>query len=212
MGPPLILASTLAALALALIHLFVGRMRFVRRVPREGWLSFAGGAGVAYVFLLLLPKLGGGQPVLEKVFEGVLAYLEHHVYLVALLGLLTFFGLQRLALGSRLARGGQGEEDVTSAPVFWVAIILHALYNLLIGSLLVDDRRGVLGVILFAVAMGLHVFVNGYALYEHHKATSQRTGRWVLATAVLVGWLLGVVGDFPKLVTVALTAFLSGAC
>ncbi|MFD1734401.1 hypothetical protein ACFSC4_28765 [Deinococcus malanensis] len=206
----MILVSTLAAVALALIHLFVGRIRFVRAVPRQWWLSFAGGVAVAYVFLLLLPKLEGGQPLLEKLFEGLLTYLEHHAYLVALFGLLTFFGLGRLAIGSRLARGGTGEQDVTSEPIFWVTMTLHGLYNVLIGYLLVDDRRGVQGVVLFAIAMGLHLFVNGYGLYEHHKGAYQQMGRWVLALSLLVGWFLGVMGDLPKLVTVALTAFLSG--
>lgn len=206
----MILVSTLAAFALALIHMFVGRMRFVRAVPRQWWLSFSGGVAVTYVFLLLLPKLEGGQPLLAKLFEGLLANLEHHAYLVALLGLLTFFGLERLAVGSRLARGGHGANDVTSAPVFGVTMTLHALYNVLIGYLLVDDRRGVQGVLLFAVAMGLHLFVNGYALYGHHKGSYERTGRWVLALSLLVGWLLGILEDLPKLVTAALTAFLSG--
>lgn len=206
----MILVSTLAAFALALIHLFVGRMRFMRNVPRQWWLSFAGGVAVAYVFLLLLPKLEGGQPLLEKASEGLLAYLEHHAYLVALIGLLTFYGLGRLAVNSRRARGGVGADDVTSAPVFGVTLALHAGYNILIGYLLVDDRRGAQGVLLFAVAMGLHLFVNGYGLYEHHKGSYQRVGRWVLALSLLVGWLLGVVGDLPGVVTATLTAFLSG--
>jgi zinc transporter ZupT len=206
----MLLISTLFAFSLALLHLLVGRLRFLHRLPRDWWLAFAGGMAVAYVFLLLLPKLGGGQPVLAKAFEGVFAYLEHHAYLVALIGLLTFFGLQRLAVNSRRAQGGHGEGDVTSAPVFWVTITLHALYNLLIGYLLVDDRRNVQGVVLFGLAMLLHLLVNGYALYENHKGTYQRTGRWVLAGAVLLGWGLGVVEDLPKLVTAALTAFLAG--
>ena len=206
----MLVASILFAFAIALVHVLVGRLRFLQTLPRAWWLSLVGGMAVAYVFLLLLPKLEGGQPALAKLFEGLASYLEHHAYLVALLGLLTFFGLQRLAIHSRLARGGHGEGDVTSLPVFWVTITLHALYNVLIGHLLVDDRRDLRGVVLFGTAMLLHLLVNGYALYEHHKATYQRTGRWILALAVLLGAGLGLVGELPKVITAALTAFLSG--
>lgn len=204
----MIVASTLAALALAALHLLIPRLRFVRRVPRQWWLSFAGGVAVAYVFLLLLPKLEAGRPVLPAV--GLLGDLERQVYLVALGGLLTFFGLERLALGSRLARSAAGQPDVTSTPVFWVTITLHGLYGVLIGYLLVDDRRDLRGVVLFGGAMLLHLLVNGYALYEHHRGEYVRFGRWVLAAAVGGGWLLGVLSDLPKSLTGALTAFLSG--
>lgn len=55
----------LAAAGLALVHVVGWRLRLVHRVPRSRWLSLAGGASVAYVFLHLLPELAAGQETLS---------------------------------------------------------------------------------------------------------------------------------------------------
>lgn len=44
------------ALALALVHLLVGKLPFIDAVPRSRWLSIAGGVSVAYVFVHILPR------------------------------------------------------------------------------------------------------------------------------------------------------------
>ena len=62
--------SAVAALVLALTHLLAGKFKF-SFMPRNMWLSFAGGLSVAYVFIHLLPELADGQEVLlEKGLEG----------------------------------------------------------------------------------------------------------------------------------------------
>ncbi len=84
---------------MAVVHLFSNRLRFLDGTPRSIWLSIAGGISVAYVFIHLLPELAEGQEtVTEALDQGEgLAFLESHVYLVALVGLAVFYGLQRLA-------------------------------------------------------------------------------------------------------------------
>src|SRR5690606_28721775 len=77
------LIALLVALALAAVHLFAGRLRFLDTVPRAAWLSGAGGASVAYVFLHLLPELAAGQEAIAD--AAPLAFLETHVWMVALL-------------------------------------------------------------------------------------------------------------------------------
>lgn len=50
------LTGILAAI-MATIHIFAGRLRFLDVIPRSRWLSMAGGAAVAYIFVHLLPEL-----------------------------------------------------------------------------------------------------------------------------------------------------------
>lgn len=77
-----------AALALTLVHLLAGKLRFLEGIPRSRWLSLAGGISVSYVFVHLLPELGEGQAAFDE--EGWLPFLERHVWLLALAGLAVF--------------------------------------------------------------------------------------------------------------------------
>lgn len=203
---PITLAS---AILLALAHLWAGRLRFLEGIPRSRWLSFAGGVSVAYVFLHILPELGSGQETFDKRSSGVLEALAHHTYLLALIGLAVFYGLERMALRSRKREGGR--EGATGGPTFWTHIATYALYNAVIGYLLVHrDEQGFTALLWYVVAIGLHFVVNDFGLWEHHKQRYRITGRWVLAGAVLVGWLAGVLTDVSEMVVVALFAFVAG--
>lgn len=198
-----VLLTLLGALLFALVHLFAGRLRFLEGVPRSRWLSFAGGVSVAYVFVHLLPEMSAEQEAFEAP-GAALAYLEHHVYLIALLGLVAFYGLERAALRSR----GGDAEAATSAAVFWLHVASFALYNALVGYLLV--HREETGLAWYAVAMALHFVVNDFGLREHHKRPYHRTGRWVLAGAILAGWALGVATEIGEAALATLFAFLAG--
>ncbi|MEG4072307.1 hypothetical protein QUA30_06405 [Microcoleus sp. Pol14C2] len=89
-APNTLALTALIAIGLGLTHLFSGKLRFAP-IPRSGWLSAAGEVSVAYVFVHILPELNQHQAVLEQVEAGVISYLEHHVYLIALLGLTVFY-------------------------------------------------------------------------------------------------------------------------
>ena len=84
------ISTAAIAIGLALTHLFSRQLRFVK-VPRSRWLSGAGGVSVAYVFVHILPELSEHQAVLEEAETGFVSYLEHHVYLLALLGLTVYY-------------------------------------------------------------------------------------------------------------------------
>lgn len=205
------LSATLAV-GLAIVHVFAGRLRLLDRVPRSRWLSFAGGVSVAYVFVHLLPELGEHQEAFEGVGP-VAGVADRHVYLLALVGFASFYGLERLAQRSRPRRSGDGPEDETTTVggVFWLHVGSFSLYNALVGYLLVHrETPGVTNLLFFAVAMGLHFLVNDTGLRHHHRNAYHRVGRWVLALAVVAGWLLGVVVTVRSLTVGALTAFLGG--
>ncbi len=191
------------AFALASIHLFTGRAQSLRVLPRSYWLSIAGGASVAYVFVHILPELEGGT-VLESV-AFLAGFLERHVYLVALIGFALFYGLERLA-----QEYGQ-ERSKAALGVFWLHIASFSAYNGLIGYLLVHrEQPGVVSLLFYAIAMGLHFVVNDYGLRHHHEDAYDHLGRWLLAGAVVVGWAIGTTTEVDEAVVNTLFAFLAG--
>lgn len=209
MVEPREVAALGAALALTAVHLLAGKLRFLEGIPRSRWLSLAGGIAVSYVFVHLLPELQEGQAAVEE--TGRLPWLERHVWLLALVGLAVFYGLERLALSSREGRRGEAGEDTTGRGAFWVSMTAFALYNGLVGYLLVHrDEQGLVPLATFAFAMGVHFVVTDFSLREHHKQAYAEVGRWMVSLALLGGWGVGaVLALSPAAVAVPL-AFLGG--
>ncbi|MBD0270007.1 MAG: hypothetical protein ICV77_17145 [Cyanobacteria bacterium Co-bin8] len=188
----LVLLSGLLSVLLALVHLYSGKLLFLQSIPRNIWLSFGSGVSVAYVFVHLIPDLNEAQTTVQKSLGPGLAFLEHHVYIMALVGLAAFYGLERAAIVSRQRNQESGNGDVTEAEVFWLHIVAFALYNALIGYLLLhQEEPGFLEMVSFAVAIALHFAVNDYGLRVHHKKSYDQVGRWILAGSVVVGWVIG---------------------
>ncbi len=205
------LIALLAAASLAVAHVVADQLRFLSGTPRSRWLSIAGGVSVAYVFLHLLPELGAGQEVVAEAAGEALAFLEHHVYLIALLGLAIFYGLDRAAVHSRRQSQAEGEADETEQGVFWLHMASFGVYNTLIGYLLVHrEQESMIGFLLFVIAMALHFVVNDYGLREHHKRDYDRSGRWVLVAALFLGYGLGLVFTLAEATIAILVAFLAG--
>jgi zinc transporter ZupT len=211
-SPQLILLSGLLAVGLALIHLLASRLRFLHALPRNRWLSFGSGVSVAYVFVHILPDLSEAQETIRESLNTEIGFLEHHVYLVALLGLAAFYGLERAANLSRHQNRKTSNKDVTSPGFFWLHIASFAVYNALIGYLLVHrEVPGFTSLLLFSIAMALHFVVNDYGLREHHKKMYDQTGRWILATAIVAGWVIGSGTKLSQSAIAVLFAFLAGS-
>ncbi|MGE3275142.1 MAG: hypothetical protein AB7O67_08510 [Vicinamibacterales bacterium] len=204
------------ALGFVLIHLFGGRLVFLEGRPRSRWLSVAGGISVAYVFVHVLPELGEAQARLGA-HLGVVPFVEHHAYLMALLGLSVFYGVERL-VGATQAAGrvrqavaARASESPSGPLVFWLHVGSFAAYNLLIGYLLVHREDTALqSQVTYFVAMGVHFLVNDFALREDHRATYTRLGRWWLAAAIAAGWAVGLAVALSGPAVDALFAFLAG--
>lgn len=204
------IVALVAALTLTLVHLLAGKLGSLEGIPRSRWLSVAGGISVAYVFVHLLPELGEAQVALDE--DGWLPALERHVWLLALAGLATFYALEQLALSSRRRRQEHEGEDATGAAAFRVSIGSFAVYNALIGYLLVHrEEEGVAGMATFAVAMGIHFLVTDYSLRDHHKRAYARSGRWLVSLALLAGWAVGVAVELPPAAVSVPLAFVGGA-
>ena len=207
----LVLFSLLLTTGLAVVHLFSGRLRFLDVFPRSRWLSAAGGVSAAYVFVHILPDLAEEQETIREAAGEGFSFLEYHVYLVALVGLATFYGLDRAAKASRRRRRSMGKEDSTEVGVFWLRTTSFSVYNALIGYLLLHrETPGLRSLFLFAFALGLHFVVNDYGLRKDHKGLYERIGRWILAAAIFVGWTIGLLAEVSEAALAVLFAFLAG--
>lgn len=165
---------------LAAVHLVADRFPIVGIVDRDRWLSAAVGVSLAYVFVYLLPK-------------AVLA--GHQIgFTLAFVGLAAFFAVERLAhVANRLETGPSLDR-----PVYYGHVGAFAAYNVVIGYALasgyvIDGRPS------FAIAMAMHLFCIDEGLRRHHAEAYHRTGRWILAGAIVIGagtWLVLDVGEF----------------
>jgi hypothetical protein len=203
--------SAFVAVAFAAVHVFGGRLNFLRVTPRSVWLSAAGGVSVAYVFVHLLPELAEHQETLAEELTGLLGGIEKHSYLLSLIGLMTFYGLDRLATCAPRPAAKEAHDGEVPGGVFWIHLGSFAVYNLLIGYLLLHREGGDrFGLLTYGVAMGLHFLVNDQGLRDQHGGSYQRTGRWLLAAAPLAGWGLGLATAISPPLIAAMFAFLAG--
>lgn len=200
--------SFLLTVFLSIIHLVGYRLKFLNTIPRSRWLSFGGGVSVSYVFIHLLPELSSGQAVVmeSKFFLG--NFVNHHLYLVSLAGLVLFYSLERI-IRRKKEIISQGSLD--QGGIFWLHISSFSLYNILIGYTMVNrDEGGIPSLFLFAVAMGFHFLINDFGLLHHHKNDYIKKGRWFLSISVIVGWISGVAISIPEISVLIIFAFLSG--
>jgi hypothetical protein len=215
----MVVGVLLLAGGLAAVHLFAGKIRFLRVVPRSRWLSMAGGVSLAYVFVHLLPEITERQAAIaaetDPAHPLVAAGGERLLFIVALVGFAAFYGLEQIASHSRREStvgtvGGDAETE-TSASVFWLHIGSFSVYNALIGYLLLHrEEMGLWSLLFYFVAMALHFTVNDYGLHDHHREAYRRVGRWILAAAVLVGFAVGYFVGVPEAVLSLLLAFIAG--
>jgi hypothetical protein len=205
-------ALVVAVAALSTVHLTIGRLTFLRMIPRSQWLSLAGGVSVAYVFVRLLPDLARGQAIVNEAVPPALRFFEEHVYLLALAGLVAFYGLERIVRVSQDRPGGRYGESTTRAGIYWLHTGMFALYNLLIGYLLVDrGERGAASLAPFVFAMGFHFLAMDFGLKETHRGEYYRSGRWVLVAALAAGSLVAVATPVAEVWIALFTAALAGA-
>lgn len=201
-----LISQAVIVTAFILVHLFAGRLKSLGETPRSIWLSLAGGTSVAYVFVHALPELGHYQSKLTDHWQG-LRYLEHHAYLVALAGMITFYGVEKMIRDARRKRSS----STTGYGAFWLHLTSFGVYNGLVGYLLVHrDDQSTIGLYTYAFAMALHFLVNDFGLRFHHQETYQKAGRWVLAGAIVLGWSIGLTTKVSEPLVGVLFAFLAG--
>jgi hypothetical protein len=194
------------AVGLAAVHLTASRLRFLEGTPRSVWLSGAGGVSVAYVFVHILPDLAGEQEHFRNGEARWLAAIERHVWILALCGLVTFYGIERF-----IRAHSSGDSKEVPAGTFWLHICSFALYNLLFGYLLTRrDEPGVTPLMLYAAAIGLHFLVTDFGLRMDHAGRYDSVARWVLSASVVAGCIFGLLVPVSRLSLAALFSYLAG--
>jgi len=191
------------AVGLALVHGFISRLEVDAWMPEYRWISFTGGVSMAYIFLEVLPELSQAQ---------ILGHLEHHTYLMALLGLTVFYGLDRLVLTSRQLNRTHHDRDRASTRVFWIHMAAFASLNLIFGYLLQDlSAHSLIECMVFFVAVALHFFIMDHGLREHHEALYDQRGRWWLTGAILIGAIAELFIHLDEAIVALVWAFLAGS-
>lgn len=184
-------STLIAILLLALVHLFVKELRHLDARSRNALLSLGAGASLAYVLLRILPKLAEKQEdLMAGIDTGVRGFLEHHAYLVAMVGLVVYYGISRIA-----AYGTEGMNS-SSTPHYNTALIAtivgYGAYSMLIGYLIVNRLHfGLFSMALITFGMGTLFLVSDHGLYKKWPAAYERWIRWVLAIALVAGWAVG---------------------
>jgi hypothetical protein len=196
------LSEFLAIAALATVHVTVHRLKWIDVVPRSRWLSFAGGASVAYVFLHILPELAAHQSALGEIAGGDAYFGEQLAYAVALVGLVTFYGLERML--RTLPHHHEGG--------YRLHLASFGIYNVLVGYLVFHrEAEGTLSLLLFVIALGLHYLTVDYGLRKDHKDRFDHFGRWLLVAAIVLGGVIGWLTRVPEWMVSILFALLAGS-
>jgi hypothetical protein len=170
-------------------------------------ISFGAGMSAAYVFVHVMPELAGARHAFVDAFAVPLRYEGMAIYFVALVGFLMFYGLDNVRARLR---------DRVQTGTAWTGFRLHvggfAAYVALMAYLLVhrlEPGSGATG--LYALVIAFHFLALDHSLQEEHGVAYERTGRFVLAGASLLGWGAGVLFAVPHGVLALLVAFVSGA-
>ena len=208
----MLLITFILAAGFVSIHLFSRYLPFLESVPRSRLLSAAGGISVAYVFIHLLPELNKHNQVLDKSIEsGALKFFENHTYIVAMIGLSIFYGLERMVKISKKKQQEKYNKDRASKGVFWIHIASFFLYNSLIGYLLLHGEQETLkGLVFYFIALAVHFITGDHALREAHQELYDVIGRWLLAVAILAGWVIGITWKVNENIIAVLFALLAG--
>lgn len=185
-------------LVLSAVHLFANQAKVLGWIWHGRFLSFAAGISFAYVFVDLLPALEKGQPLLKQTFENVIPYFDRHAYLIALLGMLFYYGIEP-----------QGPKR--KGETFWLTISGYLLFNFFVGASLSDSTNpDIQPLALFTIAMGMHYFVRDHQASQSDSALFQKMGRFGLVGALFAGYIVGELTHIPDNLVAIAISFLAG--
>lgn len=184
------LAIQLSAIfLLACVFVFGKYLRISAPRHARRWLSAAAGASVAYVFVQALPEISEVQHVFTRVTIGRgLPFPELRVYTAALIGFLFFYGLENIVSRSRAPRRAQ--QEAASRSTYRLQLGGFAAYAGMIGYLMVHQRT--LPTLFYLIGMALHFLGVEHSFEREYGRIYDRSGRWLLAAAILAGGSAGI--------------------
>jgi len=184
---------------------------FAHHLPGNGrgFVSFAGGVAVAYVFLHMMPDLVEYNKPIGRFLitnDWLTPFTELLIYIVALLGFLIYYGFDLLA--ERYSEKGHNDEGV-----YGLHLIMFCLYNFLITyTMSLRAYSSLTATVLFTFAMALHFVLTDRKFCRLYNQRFNHRGRFILISALFVGWLCSVVFDPVNILVAAfMLAFLAGS-
>ena len=94
------------------------------------------------MFLHVLPDLSAHSQDLAELMATRAVVAESIIYALSLAGLAAFYGLERKVKLSRANSRRKGQGDQIEENVLWLHVASYAVFNLLIGYLLLASRGG----------------------------------------------------------------------
>lgn len=192
-----------AALVLASVYLFGHKLRATSHHRR--WVSVAGGVSVAWVFIDLLPEISENQARFSTgPHRAVALFPEQAVYLAAMLGFMIFYAFEYIVVASE-------EKSEPSSIYSAFRIMAFATYSGLIAYLLIHNVwKDAPTLVLYTLAMSFHFLLVDHSLFSEQYGAHESRLRWVLASSVLVGWLIGILTSIPDPWMARIVGFVSG--
>ena len=172
--------ATICVLIIASCHWYAVVLAAQSDSQQQRLASLGGGAGLAYVFVHLLPELASGGSELSETI-GMIPYapsrlVEALLFLIALLGVLVVFSIDVLA---------QRQTFLFSISS-WLHLSSFAAINYLYAySLPSLIGTGIEYGILFTVAIGGHVLLADRFSVIHHPKRFRQRNRWIGRAALL---------------------------
>ena len=202
--------SLIAVSLLTLVHLFVKELRRLEVGARNALLSAGAGASLAYCMLRILPKLAEKQDsFMASADTGLRGFLEHHAYLAAMVGLVVFYGVSRVATYG--ARGPNATSPLRYQGAVAATIAGYCAYSALIGYLIVNRLHlGLFSMGLIIFGMAALFLVSGHSLRKTWPEAYERWIKWLLSLSLLAGWAVGVLVEVSTNVVALWFAFLAG--
>ena len=190
-----LIVSFIVAFVFAGIHFWASQLHnWIYSSNEEKITCFTGGLAIAYVFCTLLPEV-----------EHLEAFLGGHYYVLG--GFLLFYALQRLAWS--IEKGSQYEHNVSH---FLVEMLYKAVYNFLIIYAIPEKfATGRGGILLYTIAMGLHLLNDDYSLTKNHSHLFHQWGRYILVGSIIFAFFTDVFRPVSPVIADILLAALSGA-
>lgn len=184
---------------------------FANHLPGNGraFVSFSGGVAVAYVFLHMLPDLVEYNKPIGRFLlssQWLTPFTELLIYIVALFGFLIYYGFDLLAQRHH----EKGHDD---GMVYGLHLTMFCLYNFLITyTMSLRARSSLTATVLFTFAMALHFVLTDRKFCKFYPIRFNHLGRFLLISALLVGWLCSVIFDpVNVLIAAFMLSFLAGS-
>ncbi|RXJ02437.1 hypothetical protein DS745_06965 [Anaerobacillus alkaliphilus] len=186
-----------------IIHLLSNELIPADRIKRLRWLSLSGGLAVSYVFVYVLPSLHSEQQKLQDYADTLT--MDSELYFIGLLGLLIFYGVEKVVSGTN----EKGNEDRLAS--FWLQTIFFTIYNMLIAYTVVASLIEGFQALFYGIAIGLHFIAVAHDLWRKSPKRYNQIGRYVLASGIFIGWVIGLSTSLSSIAQSMIFAFISGA-